>query len=160
MEFKITDEIKELRDNIIYSSFGNRIKHIIRFVKRLPRYVKLAWNNEDWDYTYLYDMIEFKLKDFLKAQQEDIWHTKRETSKCQRQIKICLARLDRYRNWTDYCLYPINDIKLEKINDGYFKMVHTNNFYQLVRDEAIKFEEHNYNKFWEDFLKWHQNWWT
>lgn len=154
--------LDKLEDIIFYNKFSIFLQHLFRFIKRLPKWIKVAWNNEDWDYGYLYDLIELKLKDFLKAQEEDTWHL--GTERRIKEIKITLARLDRYRNWTKYYDYPMEDIIHVKIEDPKYgtcyRMEHTNPENEKQRLGAIDFEQHNYDKFWKDFMRWHQNWWT
>jgi len=145
---------------IFYNNFTCFIRHFIRFIKRLPKWIKVAWNQEDWDVGYLYDLIELKLKEFLKAQEEDTWHDTYTVKHCIKQIKITLARLDRYRNWPNYYDYPMDDIVWVDCEDGCKMMKHTSEENEKQRLGADKFEQHNYDKFWKDFLKWHQNWWT
>lgn len=150
--------IDELEDLLFYNPFSIFLQHLFRFIKRLPKWIKVAWNNEDWYYTYLYDLIELKLKDFLKAQEQDTWHL--GTERRIKEIKITLARLDRYRNWTDYYDYPLDDISWEPTENNCLKMVHSNKENEKQRLGAIDFEQKNYDKFWKNFMKWHQNWWT
>lgn len=152
---------ENIEDKILYGKFGCFIRHFIRFIKRLPKWIKICWNQEDWDVAYLYDLIEIRLKDFLKAQEEDTWHVAKETKRRAKQIKICLAYLDRYRNWTDYYNYPMEDIYFEKAEDGlgsYLK--HKSSINEAKRKGSYKYEEFNYNMFWKRFLQWHQGWWT
>ncbi len=160
-EIKITLWDK-LEDKLFYNPFSIFIAHIIRFIKRLPKYLKVCWKQENWDIDYLYELIEMKLQEFLKAQQEDTWHL--GTEKRERQIKICLARLDRYRNWPNYYDYPTEDIKfVEKEDEIYGKihvMQHDNSQNEEQRQGAHTFEKKNYDKFWKDFLQYHQGWWT
>ena len=140
------------------------MRKIFRFIKRLIRWLPTIWNNEDWDYEYLYDLIELKLKEFLKAQEEDTWHVETETKRRAKQIRICLARLDRFRNWTEYYEYPMDDIKHVEIEDPKYgkcyRLEHTNPENEKQRLGAHVFEQKNYDKFWKDFLQWHQGWWT
>lgn len=149
-------------DWLWYNNFSCFLRHFIRFLKRLPKWVKVAWEQEDWDFEYLYDLIELKLKEFLKAQEEDTIHHPLCTKKCIKQIKVTLARLDRYRNWPNYYEYPMEDVHSEPSpdHDGYYILVHDSEENEKQRLGAIDFEQHNYDKFWKDFLQWHQNWWT
>ena len=152
---------ENIEDKILYGKFGCFIRHFIRFIKRLPKWIKICWNQEDWDIGYLYDLIEIRLKDFLKAQEEDTWHVPKETKRRAKQIKICLAYLDRYRNWTDYYDYPMDDIYFEKTEDGLGSyMKHKSSINEAKRKGADKYEKFNYNMFWKRFLQWHQHWWT
>ena len=126
------------------------LKHTIRFIKRLPSYIKLAWQQENWDYEYMYDMLEFKMKELYQGLCEDKWHVKSEVERCKLQIKVCLRRLDNYRNWDTHVDFPTDDLVLKEIS-----FVN-----REKRKKAFDYRIKNYNKFWSDFIKWHQNWWT
>ena len=77
-----------------------------------------------------------------------------------KQIKVCLAHLDRYRNWPNYYDYPIDDIEFKLNDDGFYSLVRTNPQNELQRRGADAFEQKHYDKFWSDFMKWHRGWWT
>lgn len=156
--FGENSKLEGILDKLLYNSLTIGIRHTWRFLKRLPKYIKLAWQQEDWDYEYLYDLIEMKLKEFQKAQENDDRHE--GSWKYVRQIKVTLARLDRYRNWTNYYEYPMEDIKWVPCDNNCLRMEHTNEENEKQRLGAITFEQKNYDKFWKDFLKYHQHWWT
>lgn len=151
----------KLEDIIFYNKFSCFLRHLFRFLKRLPKWIKICWNQEDWDIAYLYDLIEIKLKEFLKAQEEDTWHVPKETKRRAKQIRICLAYFDRYRNWPNYYDYPMDDIYHEKAEDGLgYYMKHSSSINEAKRKGAHKYEKFNYEMFWKRFLQWHQGWWT
>ena len=126
------------------------LKHTIRFIKRLPSYIKLAWQQENWDYEYMYDMLEFKMKELYQGLCEDKWHVKSEVERCKLQIKVCLRRLDNYRNWDTHVDFPTDDLVSKE----------TSFVNREKRKKAFDYRIKNYNKFWSDLIKWHQNWWT
>lgn len=128
-----------------------------RFIKRLFMYLPILWKDEDWDYGYLYNLIEFKLKRMSVELDNDVIH--KDAHKRARQIRICLAYLDRYRNWTEYVEYPMDDIQWVKADIGY-KMIHTNSINEAKRRKVHSYEEFNYNMFWKRFMQWHRTWWS
>lgn len=134
------------------------IRHIGRFLKRLPKYVKFAWQQEDWHYNYLYDLIEMKMKEFLEAQKKDKIHYEKDVKRYIKQLKICLMQMDRFRNCDKYIDFPVEDIEYAESGDGWFIRQYTNEENEKKRLENIKFEEKNFNKFWKNFIKWHRNW--
>lgn len=160
-ELTLIDKIDDL---IGYNEFSLLLKHIYRFLKRLPDFIKFAWTQEEWDYEYMYDLLEYKMKQLYKALEEDTWHDSYSVNRAKLQIKVCLARLDRYRNWPNHYFYPMQDIKHVKIEDPIYgtcyKPEYTNDVNEQQRLGAIDFEQKNYDKFWKDFLAWHRNWWT
>lgn len=147
---------------IFYNNVSCFFRHVGRFLKRFPKYIKLAWYQETWDYEYLYDLIEMKLQEFLKAQEEDNWHVEKETKRRAKQIRICLAYLDRFRNWTKYYDYPMDDIEWidSSKHKGCKQMIHTNKRNEIKRKGVHAYEKFNYDMFWKRFLQWHQGWWT
>ena len=135
-----------------------------RFIQRLPKWLKLCWKTENWDYESIYDFIEMQLKEMKKAQEKDTWHAPHNVKRAIQQIKCTLAHLDRYKNWTDYYEWPESHMeKCEEKDPKYGKLYH------IVYDDpkakekiklVHKMEEKHYNKFWYMLKKYHKNWWT
>ena len=98
----------------------------------------------------MYDIIEFKMKELYQGLCEDTWHDTHEVDRCKLQIKVCLSRLDKYRNWDNYVDFPTDDLMLEE----------PSSINKEKRREALNFQSKNYNKFWSNLIKWHRNWWT
>lgn len=157
--FKMT--LKDWAEEILlYNRFSSFLRRVGRFILRLFRWVPLLWNQEEWDYSYIYDILILKMKELRKDMSKDCWHDQREVQKSIKQIDICLARLDRYVNWVDYYDYPMEDIYTEPTEDGCYRMCYASEKNEQQRLGAIKFEEKNFNKFWKDFIAWYRGWWT
>jgi hypothetical protein len=154
MDFK---ECLEDIERYLWNIWSNICK-FKRFIFRLFKWIPILWNQEDWDYDYLYDLIVVKLKEIRSCMEEDTIHVGME--KRVRQIDICLAYLDRYRNWTDYIEYPMDDIKSVKCEDNLFRLIPTNSHNEAKRKLIRHYEEFNYKMFWKRFLQWHRGWWT
>lgn len=133
------------------------IQKVCRFLKRLIFWLPIIWKQEDWDISYLYDLIEIKLKEIRKCLLKDDIH--KDSDLRVREIDICLAYLDRYRNWTNYIEYPIDDIIFEPASECTGKMVSTNSHNEARRKLVRKYEDFNYKMFWKRFMQWHQKWW-
>jgi len=133
------------------------LRKIGRFIKRIIIWIPILWKQENWDYEYLYDLIEFKLKELRQCLKEDNLH--KDSPKCARQISICLEYLYRYRNPYNYIDYPIDDIKFVPCENGCCRMIHTNNLNEIKRKKIFGYENFNYDMFWKRFLQWHLNWW-
>lgn len=155
--------LDEIWDFICYNNLVCFIRHIFRFLRRLPKWLKLCWNTENWDFEGMYDFLEMFLKDLLKAQEEDTWHVEHETKRRALQIKCTLAHLDRYRNWPDYYEWPESHTEKSTYDEKYGQL------YTLVYDDpdadekieyVHKMETKHYNKFWDMLRKYHQGWWT
>lgn len=153
--------IKErIIDILWYNSVIRFLRKFGRFIKREIRWTSILWNQEDWDYEYIYDLLEMKMKELRKDMSKDYWHDQKSVQRGIKQIDICLARLDRWRNWTNYYEYPTDDIYHEPTENGCYVMKYASEENEKQRLGAIDFEEKNYNKFWKDFLAWHRGWWT
>lgn len=159
LQGKAIDFFDILDDKIFYCGLACFIRHCFRFTKRLKTWIPLIWNQENWDFEYLYDLIEFKLKEFIQAQEQDYLHEQKGVQRRIRQIKICLAYLDRYRNWPNYYDYPMDDIEHVKTETGY-TLKHTNSINEAKRKGVHAYEKFNYDMFWKRFMQWHQGWWT
>lgn len=145
-----------------YNRFSCFLRRVGRFILRLGRWLPVLWNQEEWDFEYIYDLLIMKMKELRKDMSKDYRHDQKCVQRSIRQIDICLARLDRYRNWPDYYDYPMEDIYHEPSEDveGCYVMKYASEKNEQQRLGAIDFEDKNYKKFWKDFVKWHGNWWT
>ena len=160
LESKMTlkDWIVEI---ICFNSFSSFLRKLGRFIVREIRWLPVLWNQEDWDFEYIYDLLEIKMKELRRNMSKDYWHDQKSVQKGIRQIDICLKRLDMWRNWTSYYEYPMDDIYHEPTEDGkYYVVKYASEKNEKQRLGAIDFEKKNYDKFWKDFLAWHQGWWT
>ena len=153
----VKDYIVEL---IAFSSFSCFLRRAGRFILRLRRWIPVLWKQEEWDYEFIYDHIELKMKELRDNMSKDVWHDQKEVRKGIKQIDICLQRLDRWRDWPKYYDYPMGDIACEEVEGGFLKPVSTNPENEKQRLGAVVFEQKNYDKFWKDFLAWHRGWWT
>lgn len=143
-----------------YNPVSIKLRHLGRYLKRIITWAPVMWKSENWDYEYIYDLMELKMKELLTAQREDDIHDPKEVKRCIRQLEITLARMDRFRNWPNYYDYPTDDFKWVPCENGCVRLEHTDPDKDKQRLGAHDFETYNYNKFWKDFLKWHQNWWV
>jgi len=132
---------------------------IFRFFKKLGKWLPIIWNQENWDYEFIYDLLEFKMKDLREAISKDKFTDRKRVRRNLRQIDICLKRMDVYLNWPDYYYYPMNDIYTKPLSNGCVQLAYYSEVNEQQRLGAIKFEEDQYKKFWKSFIKWHRNWW-
>lgn len=155
--------IKDWLEEILWHNrFSIFLRRVGRFILRLGRWVPVLWNQEEWDFAYVYDILILKMKELRKSMTEDDWHDQSSVQRGIKQIDICLARLDRYLNWPEYYDYPMEDIYSEPSEDfaGCTVMKYASEKNEKQRLGAIPFEQKNYKKFWKDFMRWHENWWT
>ena len=154
----IKDWIEEI---ICYNTISSFIRRIGRFILREIRWIPVLWNQEDWDFEYMYDLLEMKMKELRKDMSKDFWHDQKSVQKGIKQIDICLKRLDRWRRWPVYQYYPTDDRYTEPTEDGkYYTVKYASEINERQRLGAFDFEKKNYDKFWKDFLAWHRGWWT
>ena len=149
-------------DYICYNPVSIPIRHFFRFLKRLPKWLRLCWKTENWDYEGIYDFIEMQLPEMLKAQEEDDIHVPSEVNKRIKQIKLVLEHLKRYREPFDYYEWP----EIHTVPSGECKGQTTYRMEFVDADgeeKAQRFHElenKHYEKFWKLFKQWHQGWWT
>ena len=148
-----------LEDLLLYNRFSIFLRKITRFILRLIRWIPVLYKQEEWDYEYIYDILELKMKELRKNISKDTWHTEHCVKRELLQIDICLARMDRFRNWEKYINVPNEEIKFISTGDGYSRL-NMSEEYNKEKKKGISFEKKNYDKFWKDFVHWHNNWWT
>ncbi len=123
-----------------------------RFIKRLFRWLPVLWRQEEWDYGYIYDILDVKLKELRNCIAKDDIHADAPT--CLRQINICLKYLDRYRNADNYIKFP--DEKPRIVNNR----LETSEEYTSACLRLYEFEQGSRDKFWKRFVQWHSKWWV
>lgn len=123
-----------------------------RFIKRLFRWLPVLWRQEEWDYGYIYDILDVKLKELRNCFAKDDIHADAPT--CLRQINICLKYLDRYRNADNYIKFP--DEKPRIVNNR----LETSEEYTSACLRLYEFEQGSRDKFWKRFVQWHSKWWV
>lgn len=132
------------------------IRKFGRFIRRIIRWLPVLYKQEDWDYDYLYDLIEIKLKELRECLRKDDIHV--NSDKYVKQISICLEYLDRYRNWDNYIKLPTKAfwVKEWQIN---FSDSTRNKYSKKFAKHLTSYADDNYDMFWKRFLQWHRNWW-
>jgi hypothetical protein len=70
-----------------------RVFNISRFFKRLLVWIPILWNDHDWDYTYLFIMMEKKLS--LMREYHETKGLSMDRQKIAKQIKTCEVLLKR-----------------------------------------------------------------
>lgn len=145
------------------------IRHFIRFMKRLPKYIHLCWHQEDWDWIYLLNLIEFKLEELYKAQKEDTFIA--DSDERAKEIKVVLGHLRKFYNIEDFTVDVdadefLNNIYHEEITDGphkgYYRMKtvdeELNKKHMEIFKHQDKLRELHYNKFFDKLKKYLRNW--
>lgn len=86
--------------------FVRNIKNFFRYdihqgIKRLIIYFPIIWRDRDWDWYFLADLMEFKLRRMQKVMERGHFV---KSNKCARQIQIC-AELCKRLKADDIMLY-------------------------------------------------------
>ena len=131
-------------------------KKIYRFIKRLYRWLPVLWKQEDWDYAYLYDVMQIKMEELLKCLKEDNLHL--NSKKRARELAICLEYFKRMREPEDYIDIPVDDVTFVNLPNSTAKMETTPYFSRQCK-KCKDFEKFNYDMFWKRFVQWHTRWW-
>ncbi len=66
-------------------------------IQNIIRWIPILWKDHDWDYYYLYRIIEFKLQNMYNLFTSKKSHVKHEPNHIH-QLKICLLLLNRINN--------------------------------------------------------------
>lgn len=159
----------------IYSLFLQFFNRAIRTIQYFP----IIWKNEDWDYTYIYDLMAYKLKRIEKYLKNDTICV--GSQRQSRQVKICRILLERLLE-DNYCEqeWKKHEEKwgeLKNKNGKKYKSSVEVIFYRdkcrTEEDKNLERKESDYlwNKeeemrkgdlemFWRIFKKYHRHWWV
>ena len=100
-----------------------RIRQFFRRFKNLLRWLPIIWKDEDWDHTYIYNILKFKLQnqaDYLEERNHFVG-VEREVEK----MRTCIKLLERLKE--DY----YGDLYHKKSDEKYGK---TNFRFEPVED--------------------------
>ena len=59
-EITIKDWLEEV---LWYNRFSCFLRRVGRFILREVRWAPVLWNQEEWDYAYIYDLLIMKMKE-------------------------------------------------------------------------------------------------
>lgn len=148
-----------IEDILLYNKVVTEIRHFHRFLKRLPKWLKLCWKTENWDYEGIYYFFEMQLSELIKAQEEDTWHVPDEVRARVKQIKLVQEHLKRYMDPFKYYEWPKTEFI--KTDHETYKMEFVDKEHgQEKADFFHAMEKKHFNKFWDLIKKWHTGWWT
>lgn len=85
----------------------HKIKRFLGKIIKIFQYMPLLWNDEDWDFQYLLDLIEFKLKRIKKCIRQNDIIVEHEINKIEQGISKTLDAINKYNNELD--LFPMLD---------------------------------------------------
>ena len=108
---------------MFFKRFKNKIKRIPYRIKKIFKYIKLAYNDFDWDYYYMLILEKAKLEDMARYYAtcniaETDWAVARDARICSRLIDIINGDNSSYtyRYKENGCTDGSGIIKLKKVN--------------------------------------------
>lgn len=127
--------------------FIRKIEHFIKKIKSIFDWSKIIWNDEDWDYGYLLDMLEYKLtrmQKYFKSGKITTTETYEEMLKSLNVAVDACSQLvgDKFEEEftiPHYDKYPIGDL-FEHINNPMSDEERTD-FLAMVEAEEAKRQE-------------------
>lgn len=131
-------------------------------IPSLIKWTKIAWQDRDWDHSYIYKVLRFKINNTLKYIDKHARHVHYRQDVFW--MKICVELIDKVSDeWyaTEYLDYQKTEIKFENINNesGLSEMklnvLEDNideylNKYPIWRKRAIEFIKKNEHRYTSD----------
>lgn len=137
-----TKNLNLLQKFLLFWKFEYRYypQNFTRGVKNLIKWAPVIWKDRDWDNTFFFEIIKFKISKMSKYHGKTIPH-----SVCERNVEIMntIVRLiDKFQSEEylhEYFSYVDNDFTFEKVEGtDYFEMKIEN----LRNDLDLYFEKH------------------
>ena len=100
------------------------------------------------------------MKELRKAISEDTWHTEECVKEELEQIDSCLDHFDKYENWPNYIQVPTKTFDDWVDNEDGTKSLQFTDEEHEAYQKANEFEQEHFKAFWDEFVKYHRNWWT
>ena len=119
------EEVKEKISNWIWMNIGWRIRYIYRKIRNLIRWTPIIWKDQDWDHTFIFEILKFKLKNQAEYIGGQDRHT---TAKRDAEIMMtCVRLIDRIQDGFydgEYADYHEADFRFEDCEDkpGYSQL--------------------------------------
>jgi hypothetical protein len=103
---------KRLKDRVKFSIkdlIPNRVLRFFRNLIRACQYFKQGWGSKDWDYSFIFDDLIFKLKRVEVDLKNDIYH---EPEKLELQsIRLVIKLLEKYNTDRYYYYRNLHEAK-------------------------------------------------
>jgi hypothetical protein len=119
------EEVKEKISNWIWMNIGWRFRYIYRKIRNLIRWTPIIWKDQDWDHTFIFEILKFKLKNQAKYIGGQDRHT---TAKRDAELMMtCVRLIDRIQDGFydgEYADYHEADFRFEDCEDkpGYSQL--------------------------------------
>ena len=118
-----------------------RIRKFFKSVKNLIRWAPIIWNDQDWDYSYIYNILKHKLIFMAEHMYNNGYH------ECSKQdgdrMILCVMLIDKIQN-EDYMNELINNdnLTLEDIQKA-------ENKHNKAKKLLFKILEQNIERWWD-----------
>lgn len=138
---------------------------IFKKIKRIIDYIPILWNNEDWDYEHLLELIEFKLRRMKKCIRQNNIIVENEIQEIEDGIDRTLKAIDNYLYYIEN--FPMLDPEESYNIEMYWKKNEDRNTssmaYRFVDGKDVP-EDHEFHKYNEKYIKrlylWQQSNWN
>lgn len=138
-----------------------------RKLRNVARWIPLLWADVDWDYTSLYEVIRFKLRNMREHEATHQIHSDwRETSEQMRVAESCMSRLlsDDYlsEEWDAHCAkFPSR--RMTKRSDGMIEILpmsdEERDAFRLIYAEEDRLRQLDIEEFARVFVTHSRGWW-
>ena len=128
-------EIWENIDSWFYIKIRSNVRYFFEKVVGTFVYARFIWKSNafrEWDYAYLYDIIEFKLRRMAKQLRADDFVADHE--KTYNEIMSTLKHLENYNKY-DECT-DTERTKEEILSDAQMQQQSWNNFHDALKQQA------------------------
>lgn len=154
-----------------------RVKRFINKILKICAYLPVLWRDEDWDYSYLLDLMKFKLNRIKNTIHKDNIITSNDIRDICIGINQTIDHIQNYQDGLDAFEKIYGDIpfkrsfKTEKLADGFYSMITWNDdenrpltekedeiYNQWIKD-AYDFEQKEWALIFDTIKKEGQKWW-
>ncbi|HWY79565.1 MAG TPA: hypothetical protein VNW29_04355 [Candidatus Sulfotelmatobacter sp.] len=141
-----------------------RIKHFCKKIRQMIRWIPILWDDEDWDSSYLFEIMRFKLKCIAKETERCDRHTTSERDVKQMRIAAELLHRFGFYEKTDSpeCKCDHSKPIFEDVPDSkYSRFVWSSCAYCKAQYKIdAKQDEENWKLLWKFMEKYSQRWWN
>lgn len=153
-EFTFIDKV-EIEIKYIFSSISAFFRNIIYGVKNLIYYFPVIWHDRYWDYEFMLDLLEIKIKQMRDGIKKD--NILAETDKYVSQMNDTLYHIICFKEASD---------RFEMMSQDRLKEI------QLIQDEternemirkyytdSMNYEDEQWGLIWEHISDYGRHWW-
>ena len=142
----------------IIEDIYNYLRKLGRFIVRLAVSIPLIYRNEDWDFSYLIDLIEFKIRHMRKSLIKHSPHS--DVEKTSRTMGIVLCHIEHFKDIYKYVEYPEYDVWFEKLPNGLYTMKDNGTKAQHIKiAKTAELKNWHYEQIFRLILKYGRRWW-